>query len=180
MINLPKIAFVARLCLLLTIAFAVAWLLISSITVAPRLEETFQRFSLLLVCGFLLFVSLTAILYGVAKGCKPRIKDSKTKRVFTWILFFSLIFAGSSLLTEGHVFHAKAKVRESEKTEILREHGYYENPYQTLRSLCDICGMACFGMLGLWIYAAFLNKVAELVSRGVCDCFHPSSDKMGH
>ena len=68
MINLPKIAFVARLCLLLTIAFAVAWLLISSITVAPRLDETFQRFSLLLACGFLLFVSLTAILYGVAKG----------------------------------------------------------------------------------------------------------------
>ena len=45
MINLPKIAFVARLCLLLIIAFAVAWLLISSITVAPRLDETFQRFS---------------------------------------------------------------------------------------------------------------------------------------
>ena len=66
MINLPKIAFVARLCLLLTIAFAVAWLLISSITVAPRLDETFQRFSLLLACGFLLFVSLTAILYAFA------------------------------------------------------------------------------------------------------------------
>ena len=77
MINLPKIAFVARLCLLLTIAFAVAWLLISSITVAPWLEETFRRFSLLLACGFLLFVSLTAILYGVIKGCKPRIRDSK-------------------------------------------------------------------------------------------------------
>ena len=165
MINLPKIAFVARLCLLLTIAFAVAWLLISSITVAPRLDETFQRFSLLLACGFLLFVSLTAILYGVAKGCKPRIKDSKAKRVSAWILFFSLIFAGSSLLTEGHVFHVKAQVRESEKTEILEKHGHYENPYWVWRSLCDICGIACFGILGLWLYTAFLHKAAELVSR---------------
>lgn len=169
MINLPKIAFVARLCLLLTIAFAVAWLLISSITVAPRLEETFQRFSLLLVCGFLLFVSLTAILYGVAKGCKPRIKDSKTKRVFTWILFFALIFAGSSLLTEGHAFYVRAKQRESERKVILKDNGHYENPYWTWHRLCDIGGVACFGILGLWIYAAFLYKVAELGSRCAYD-----------
>ena len=96
---------------------------------------------------------------------EPRIKDSMAKRVFAWILFFVLIFAGSSLLTEGHVFYVKAKVRESEKTEILKKHGYYENPYWVWRSLCDICGMACFGVLGLWLYAAFLHKTAELVSR---------------
>ena len=165
MMNLSKTVLVARLCLLLTITFGVAWLLNRCITVVPWLEETFRRLSLFLTCGFLLFISLTAILYGVIKGCEPRIKDSKAKRVSAWILFFALLFAGSDLLTEGHVFYVKAKQRESERKVILRDNGYYENPYWTWHSLCDTGGVACFGILGLWLYAAFLHKVAELVSR---------------
>ena len=90
--GVSKIALVALLCLLISIAFALAWLLISSITVAPWLEESLRRSSLILACGFLLFVSLMAILYGIAKGSKPRIKESKVKRVFAWILFFTLPF----------------------------------------------------------------------------------------
>ena len=160
-----KIISFARLCRLVSIAVALAWLLNSLISVAPKLEEAHQTISIVLSCGFLFFVSSSAILYGIANGCKPRIKDSKAKRVAAWLLFFVLIFAGSSLLTEGHAFYVKAKQRESERKEILEKHGYYENPYWTRHSLCDIGGVACFGMLGLWVYAAFLQKVTELVSR---------------
>ena len=163
--NPSKTILVARLCLLLTIAFGVEWLLNSFITVVPWQEEEHQRVLLFLACVFLLLVSLTAILYGVIKGCEPRIKDSKAKRVSAWILFFALLFAGSDLLTEGHAFYVKAKQRESEQKVILRDNGYYENPYWTWHSLCDTGGVACFGILGLWLYAAFLHKVAELVSR---------------
>ena len=178
--NLSKTVLVARLCLLITIAFGVAWLLNSCITVAPWQEEEHQKFSLFLACGFLLLASLTAILYGVIKGCKPRIRDSKAKRVFSWILFFALLFAGSDLLTEGHAFYVKAKQRESEQKVILRDNGYYENPYWTWHSLCDIGGVACFGILGLWIYAAFLYKVAELGSRCAYARLHPSPNKVGN
>ena len=160
-----KIISFARLCRLVSIAVALAWLLNSLISVAPKLEEAHQTISIVLSCGFLLFVSSSAILYGIANGCKPRIKDSKAKRVVAWLLLFTLIFAGSSLLTEGHAFYVKAKQRESERKVILRDNGYYVNPYWTWHNLCEIGGVACFGMLGLWLYAAFLYKAAELVSR---------------
>ena len=150
-----KIISFARLCRLVSIAVAVTWLLNSLISVAPKLEEAHQTISIVLSCGFLFFVSSSAILYGIANGCKPRIKDSKAKR----------IVAGSSFLTEGHAFYVKAMQRESERKVILMDNGYYVNPYWTWHNLCEIGGVACFVILGLWLYAAFLYKAAELVSR---------------
>lgn len=161
-----KIISFARLCLLVSITVAVTWLLNSLITVAPKLEEAHQTISMVLSCGFLFFVSSSAILYGIANGCKPRIKDSEAKRVVARLLFFVLIFAGVGLLNTGHSLYVEAKVRESERNEILEKHGRYENPYWELHLPCDIGGIACFGILGLWIYVAFLHKVAELLSRG--------------
>jgi hypothetical protein len=169
-----KIISFARLCRLVSIAVALAWLLNSLISVPPKQEEAHQTIAIVLSCGFLFFVSSSAILYGIANGCKPRIKDSKAKRVVAWLLFFVLIFAGVSLMNTGHSLYVKAKVRESEKTEILEKHGHYENPYWEQHFLCDIGGIACFGILGLWIYVAFLHKVAELLSRGARARLHIS------
>ena len=160
-----KIISFARLCRLVSIAVAVAWLLNSLISVAPKLEEAHQTIAMVLSCGFLFFVSSSAILYGIANGCKPRIKDSKAKRVVAWLLFFVLIFAGASLMSTGHALYVKAKVRESERNEILEKHGHYENPYWEQHLLYDIGGIACFGMLGLWVYVRLLHKMAEFFSR---------------
>lgn len=160
-----KIISLARLCRLVSIAVAVAWLLNSLITVAPKLDEAHHTIAIVLSCGFLFFVSSSAILYGIANGCKPQIKDSKAKRVVARLLFFVLIFAGVSLMNTGHSLYVEAKVRESEKTEILEKHGHYENPYWEQHLLCDIGGIACFGMLGLWVYVGLLHKMAELFSR---------------
>ena len=77
-------------------------------------------------------------------------------------------------MSTGHSLYVRAQVRESERNEILKKHGYYENPYWELHLLCDIGGMACFGMLGLWVYVAFLHKVAELLSRGARARLHIS------
>ena len=172
-----KIISVARLCRLVSIAVAVAWLLNSLISVAPKLEEPHQTISIALSCGFLLFVSASAILYGIAKGFKPRIKDSKAKRVVAWLLFFVLIFAGASLMSTGHSLYVKTKVRESERNEILEKHGHYENPYWEQHLLCDIGGIACFGMLGLWVYVGLLHKIAELVSRCARARLHLSANQ---
>ena len=171
-----KIISFARLCRLVSIAIALAWLLNSSVTAAPKLEKALQTISIVLSCGFLLFVSSSAILYGIAKGFKPRIKDSKAKRVVAWLLFFVLIFAGASLMSTGHSVYVKAKVRESERNEILEKHGHYENPYWEQHLLCDIGGIACFGILGLWVYVGFLHKIAELVSRCARARLHQSSE----
>lgn len=160
-----KIISFARLCRLVSIAVAVAWLLNSLISVAPKLEEAHQTISIVLSCGFLFFVSSSAILYGIANGCKPRIKDSKAKRVVARLLFFVLIFAGVSLMSTGHSLYVRAKVRESERNEILEKHGHYENPYWELHLLCDIGWISCFGMLGLWVYVGLLHKMAEFFSR---------------
>ena len=173
-----KIISFARLCRLVSIAVAVAWLLNSLISVAPKLEEAHQTISIVLSCGFLLFVSASAILYGIAKGFRPRMKDSKAKRVVAWLLFFALIFAGASLMSTGHSLYVKAKVRESERNEILEKHGHYENPYWEQHLLCDIGGIACFGVLGLWVYVGFLHKIAELFSRGTRARLHSSSNQM--
>jgi hypothetical protein len=169
-----KIIYFARLCLLVSITVAVTWLLNSLITVAPKLEEAHHTIAIVLSCGFLFFVSSSAILYGIANGCNPRIKDSKAKRVVARLLFFVLIFAGVSLMNTGHSLYVQAKVRESERNEILEKHGHYENPYWEQHFLCDIGGIACFGILGLWIYVAFLHKVAELLSRGARARLHIS------
>ena len=169
-----KIISFARLCLLVSIAVAVTWLLNSLISVVPKLEEAHQTISMVLSCGFLFFVSSSAILYGIANGCKPRIKDSKAKRVVARLLFFVLIFAGVSLMNTGHSLYVRAKVRESERNEILEKHGHYENPYWEQHLLCDIGGIACFGMLGLWVYVGLLHKVAELLSRGAHAHLHIS------
>ena len=64
-------------------------------------------------------------------------------------------------MSTGHSLYVKAKVRESERKEILEKHGHYENPYWEQHLLYDIGGIACFGMLGLWIYAGLLHKMAE-------------------
>ena len=167
----------ARLCRLVSIAVALAWLLNSLISVAPKLVERHQTISIVLSWVFLLFVSASAILYGMAKGFKPRMKDSKAKRVVAWLLFFVLIFAGASLMSTGHSLFVKAKVRESEKTEILEKHGHYENPYWEQHFLCDIGGIACFGMLGLWVYVGSLHKIAELVSRCARARTHSSANQ---
>ena len=90
------------------------------------------------------------------------------------LLFFVLIFAGVHLMNTGHSLYVQAKVRESEKTEILEKHGRYENPYWEQHLLCDQGGIACFGILGLWVYVAFLHKVAELLSRGARARLHIS------
>ena len=172
-----KIISFARLCRLVSIAVAVAWLLNSLISVAPKLEEAHQTISIVLSCGFLFFVSSSAILYGIAKGFKPRIKDSKAKRVVAWLLFFVLIFAGTSLMSTGHSLYVKAKVRESERNEILEKHGHYENPYWEQHFLCDIGGIACFGMLGLWVYVGLLHKMAELFSRCARARLHLSANQ---
>ena len=176
--SVSKIISFARLCRLVSIAVALAWLLNSLVCVIPRLEEAHQIFSMVLSCGFMLFVSSSAILYGMAKGCKPRIKDSRAKRVVAWLLFFTLIFAGAFLMSTGHSLYVKAKVRESERNEILGKHGHYENPYWEQHLLCDIGGIACFGILGLWVYVGFLHKIAELVSRGARARLHPSSNQL--
>jgi hypothetical protein len=162
-----RIILVARICGLVAIAFGLIWALDSFVTIVPWQEEMQQRILLTEGVVFLLFVSLSAIIYGVAKGCKPQVSESKAKRRFALLLVFVLIFAGSTLLSSGHTLYVKAKVRESNQKEILRKHGYYENPYWTLHSLCDFGGLTCFGILGLWIYIAFLHKVAELISRGI-------------
>jgi hypothetical protein len=169
-----KIIFFARLCRLVSIAVAVTWLLNSFISVVPKLEKAHQTISIVLSCGFLFFVSSSAILYGIANGCKPRIKDSKAKRVVARLLFFVLIFAGVSLMNTGHSLYVKAKVRESEKTEILEKHGHYENPCWEQHLLCDIGGIACFGILGLWVYVGLLHKMAERFSRCARDHLHIS------
>ena len=173
-----KIISFARLCRLVSIAVALAWLLNSLVCVVPRLEEAHQRFSMVLSCGFMLFVSSSAILYGMAKGCKPRIKVSKAKRVLAWLLFFMLVFAGASLMCTGHSLYVKARVRESEQNEILEKHGHYENPYWEQHFLCDIGGIACFGILGLWVYVAILHKIAEIVSRGARARLHSSANQI--
>ena len=160
-----KIISFARLCLLASITVAVTWLLNSFITVAPKLEEAHHTIAIVLSCGFLFFVSSSAILYGIANGCKPRIKDSKAKRVVARLLFFVLIFAGVSLMNIGHSLYVQAKVRESERNEILEKHGHYENPYWEQHLLCDLGGIACFGILGLWVYVGLLHKMAESFSR---------------
>ena len=68
-------------------------------------------------------------------------------------------------MSTGHSLYIKAKVRESERNAILEKHGHYENPYWEQHLLCDIGGIACFGMLGLWVYVGLLHKMAELFSR---------------
>ena len=160
-----KIISFARLCRLVSIAVAMTWLLNSLISVVPKLEKAHQTISIVLSCGFLFFVSSSAILYGIANGCKPRITDSKAKRVVARILFFVLIFAGVSLMNIGHSLYVQAKVRESELNKMLEKHGHYENPYWEQHLLCDIGGIACFGMLGLWVYVGLLHKMAESFSR---------------
>ena len=169
-----KIISFARLCRLVSIAVALVWLLNSLISVPPKQEEAHQTISMVLSCGFLFFVSSSAILYGIANGCKPRIKDSKAKRVVARLLFFVLIFAGVSLMNTGHSLYVKAKVRESERNEILEKHGHYENPYWEQHLLCDIGGIACFGILGLWVYVGLLHKMTELFSRCARDHLHIS------
>ena len=162
-----KIAFAARASRVVAIGFAVTWIFNSFVCVVPWLEAAHQRFLLIVAVCFLLFFSLAEILYGIAKGRGPRVKEFKAKRICAWLLFFALIFGGSGLLTVGHVFHVKAKVRESEMQERLERDGHYENPYLEWRSVCDVGGLACFGILGLWVYAALLNKTAELMTHGL-------------
>jgi hypothetical protein len=175
--NVDKFVFAARASSGVAMVFAVTWIFNSFVCVVPWLEAAHKRFSLIVAVGFLLLFSFAAILYGIAKGRRPRVKESKAKRICAWLLFFALIFGGSGLLTVGHEFHVKAKVRESEKQERLERDGYYENPYLEWHRLCDVGGVACFGTLGLWICAALLNKTAELMTRGVIACAHKSANK---
>ena len=173
--NVDKFVFAARASSGVAMVFAVTWIFNSFVCVVPWLEAAHKRFSLIVAVGFLLLFSFAAILYGIAKGRRPRVKESKANRICAWLLFFALIFSGSGLLTVG--FHVKAKVRESEKQERLERDGYYENPYLEWHRLCDVGGVACFGTLGLWICAALLNKTAELMTRGVIACAHKSVNK---
>ena len=113
--NVDKFVFAARASSGVAMAFAVTWIFNSFVCVVPWLEAAHKRFSLIVAVGFLLLFSFAAILYGIAKGRRPRVKESKAKRICAWLLFFALIFGGSGLLTVGHEFHVKAKVRESEK-----------------------------------------------------------------
>ena len=92
-------------------------------------------------------------------------RKGMVQRVVAWLLFLVLIFAGASFMSTGHSLYIKAKVRESEQNVILEKHGHYENPYWEQHLLCDKGGIACFGMLGLWVYVGLLHKVAELFSR---------------
>ena len=165
--NVDKFVFAARASSGVAVVFAVTWIFNSCVCVVPWLEAAHKRFSLIVAVGFLLLFSFAAILYGIAKGRRPRVKESEAKWICVWLLSFALIFGGSGLLTVGHEFYVKAKVRESEKQERLERDGYYENPYLEWHWLCDIGGLACFGTYGLWICAALLNKTAELMTRGV-------------
>ena len=174
--NVNKIEFAARACKVVAMGFAVTWIFNSFVCVVPWLEAAHQRFALIVAVGFLLFFSFAAILNGIAKGRGPRVKESKSNRICAWLLFFALVFGGSGLLTVGHVFHVKAKVRESEMQERLERDGYYKNPYVEWRWLCDAVGLACFGILGLWIYAALLNKTSELMTHGAIACAHKSAN----
>ena len=166
---------IARVCATISILLGFFWIVLSSITVVPDLNESIQNLLKGVGISFAAFLSLTSILLGVERSFKQRIAVSRRRRVFSLILFWGLLLAGVELLTIGHAYYIKSQKRESEKIEILNKYGCYENPYHMKYKAFDIGGLACFGVLLMWLYIEFVSKVSESISRRVSKYEQPLS-----
>lgn len=133
--------------------------------VVPELRESLERFQIALLILFVASVSVSAICAGIVRsGEEPR-KRSKVKEVLVRVALCLLLFMGPFFFTTGHVCHVKAKERASQQDMLLARDGYYENPYWEKQLLCDFLGVVCMGSWCLWLWAAFLFKLAESTAK---------------
>lgn len=164
---LKIIAVSVRVCGLLSIVLGLIWVVGSSITIVPDLEETLQDIQRSVAISFVVFISLASIFLGIERSFRHKIVVSKKRRIVSRFLVLFLILIGFELLTFGHVYYIESQKRESEKIEILNKYGCYENPYHMKYEAFDIGGLACFSVLLMWLYIEFVSKVSESISRRV-------------
>ena len=129
--------------------------------VVPELRESHERFQIAMLILFVASVSVSAICAGIVRSGEAPRKRSKVKSILVRVAPYLLLFMGLFFLTEGHVYHVKAKGRKSQQDMLLARDGYCENPYWEKQLLCDFLGVVCLGSCGLWLWSAFLFKLAE-------------------
>ena len=143
--------------------------------VVPELRGSHERFQIAMLILFVASVSVSAICAGIARSGEAPRKRSEVKDVLVRVAFYLLFFMGPFFLTEGHRYHVKAKERESQQDMLLARDGYYENPYWEKHWLCDFLGVVCLGSWSLWLWSAFLFKLAESTA-DVCRKFKSQSN----
>ena len=136
--------------------------------VVPEQEENLERFQIAMLILFLASVSMSAICAGIVRSAEPPRKRSIAKEVVVRVAFCLLFFMGPFFLTEGHLYHIKAKERESQQDMLLARDGYYENPYWERQWLCDFLGIVCLGSWIVWLWSSFLFKLAESTANVCC------------
>lgn len=139
-------------------------------SVPPKYQEVHERNCLRFFISFALTASLAAILHGISRGFSPPCVQTQRCKWIVRAFYYGLLLVGPVLLSEGHVFHVKAKGRAAEiQTQIdgSAPGAEFRNPYRNYQAICDVAGMGCLCGFLLWTGVAFLVKLSEEATRRI-------------
>ena len=145
----------------LSVFAGVMFVLFSCISVTQQLQDAHTRNTRLVFLIFVSLLSFAACFYGVSCGVNGKQVSSRAR---TWLLrisFYGLFMLGPILLTWGHVFHVKAKVREPEMSRIASTEGIEYSHFRTYEAACDCLGVMCVGGWLLWLWCALVAKASQ-------------------
>ena len=145
------------------------WVVASSMTVVPELEQAQGRFCLAIGLLAFLALSLGAIMRGVHQK-RDRQREPRQRNLWQQLkvpLFFAFLLAFAILTPVSQHLHAKQVQREHEialASPQATPGTTFKNEYATSFFRCSVAAFACGGILAVWTWIELLSALVRLIT----------------
>ena len=145
------------------------WVVASSMTFVPELEQAQGRFCLAIGLLAFLALSLGAIMRGVHQK-RNRQREPRQRNLWQQLkvpLFFAFLLAFAILTPVSQHLHAK-QVQRSHEIALASPQAppgtTFENEYDTSFFRCSVAAFACGGILAIWTWIELLSALGRIIT----------------